>query len=252
MATLYAKDWELAGVKGVLFDKDGTLIDSHLYWGKIIENRARAVSDRYGLKDSLFADLCLSMGYSREQRRLIPEGPVALVGRERVIAAVKEFLHRHGAEAETEELESLFVKVHKEFQKEAPTFLRILPGVEKLLKKLKDEKVLMAVVTSDALKNTREVLEALKVFSFFPVIIGRESTAESKESGVPAKVAVSELGIDPQAAVAIGDAPVDVVMAQQAGLQAAVAVATGQVPYEKLRALTPFTLRYFEELSVKK
>lgn len=252
MAVLFAKGWKLPGIGGVLFDKDGTLIDSHLYWGKIIENRARAVSDHFGLKTSLFRGLCLSMGYSRELRRLIPEGPVALVGREKVIVAVREFLRRHGTPSEVGELDALFGKVHKEFQKEAFAYLRILPGVEKILSVLRNYEIRMGVVTSDAVDNTREVLESLKVLSFFSVIIGRESTVESKESGIPAKVAVSMLGTDAQSIVAIGDAPADVLMARAAGLKAAVAVATGQVPYENLCTLTPFAVHHLDELSVNK
>ena len=176
---------------------------------------------------------------------------MALVGREKVIAAVLGFLLKHGAHVAASEIETLFAEVHKEFRKEAPGFLRVLPGVEKLLKALKGQNVRMAVVTSDAVANTREVLDSLGLLSFFSVVIGRESTKEPKESGVPAKIAVSQMGSETGKVIVIGDAPVDLVMAQQASLKAGVAVSTGQVPYENLCVLTPFALHGFDELFVK-
>jgi phosphoglycolate phosphatase len=251
MAKLCAKNWELPGVEGVLFDKDGTLIDSHFYWGKIIEKRSLAISNHYGLEPSMFSPLCLAMGYSCEQRLLIPEGPVALVGREKVVTAVNDFLRNSGVPSEKPEVETVFVKVHKAFQREAPDFFKLLPGVEVLLKRLKDHQVSMAVVTSDAVTNTMQMLESLKLLSFFSIIIGRESTSESKESGVPAVTAATQMGNPPQAVVAIGDAPIDIVMAHKAGLKAAITVSTGQVPFGELHSLTPFALHQLDEITVK-
>ena len=59
MADLYAKNWIIKNVDTVLFDKDGTFIDAHVYWGRIIELRIQAVMNFYQIDDKYFDELCL-------------------------------------------------------------------------------------------------------------------------------------------------------------------------------------------------
>ena len=50
MINFKTKDWQIKNIETVLFDKDGTLIDLHYFWGKMTQMRSLAVIEKYNLK----------------------------------------------------------------------------------------------------------------------------------------------------------------------------------------------------------
>ena len=43
MIKISSADWEIDNIGAVFFDKDGTFIDLHYFWGKMTEMRAKEV-----------------------------------------------------------------------------------------------------------------------------------------------------------------------------------------------------------------
>lgn len=250
MISFFTDDWRVQGISGVLFDKDGTLMDSHVYWGRIIERRAAAIIDHYGLAGDLFADLCKAMGFSLDRRLLLPEGPIALVSREEVLDIVASFLCSRGGHASVNVLSELFVREHEAFLEEIYNYSNILPGVTDLLLLLKDCGVKTAVVTTDTVKNTEEILRYLGLDTLFAAVIGKESTKEPKVTGVPALAALKMLDVQADQAVCIGDAPMDLIMAQKSGLKAGIGVATGQITSAVLQNYTPYCAASMQEFKI--
>ena len=250
MISLSTEQWQLHGIEGVLFDKDGTLIDSHTYWGRIIERRAAALIACYGLPRELAGDLCRAMGFSRDSRRLLPEGPIALVSREEVIEAVLNFLLPITAAASTETISRLFAQEHEAFLEEIHGYITLLPGVVYLLEQLRRHGVRTAVVTTDTVANTNETLRHVGIAHLFDVVIGKESTKEPKVTGAPATAALKQLGLEAGQAVCIGDAPMDLIMARNSGLMGGIGVATGQLPPAELRTHSDYIITTLHELAV--
>lgn len=250
MVSICAEDWKLEDVAGVIFDKDGTLIDSHAYWGEIIRRRAAALASRLGGGPGLEPALVRTMGYDGGLGRLLPEGPIALKSRDEVIKAVLACLGKAGLGMSGEEVGAVFSSVHSEFAGGMAAFVKALPGAAGLLRSLKAGNIPCALVTSDSAAASEAILRQLGLAEFFPVVLGRESSPEPKESGKPGLAAAGLLGLPPDRVVCVGDAPMDVLMAERAGLKAAVAVATGQVPLADLRRLTPYTVNALTDLKV--
>ena len=68
----------------------------------------------------------------------------------------------------------------------------------------------------------------------FDVVIGRESSEYTKESGEPTKLALKLLDANPKTTLMIGDAPMDYISAKNAGIENIILVATGQIGINKL------------------
>lgn len=250
MVSITTANWRLDGICGVLFDKDGTLIDSHIYWGRIIERRASAIVAHFRLAEDIFGDLCRTMGFDVQKRRLLPEGPIALVTREEVISILEDFLVQKGVPESREVLATLFTQEHHAFLDELFQYVRLLPGVVEVLETLKRFQVKTAVVTTDTIRNTEETLAFLKIAHLFDAVIGKESTVEPKITGVPAIRALDVLGLVPGRVVCIGDAPVDLIMAQKSGLKAGIGMETGQITLDKLEVHSPFTAVSMHDLKI--
>jgi phosphoglycolate phosphatase len=247
--TIAANGWKLDRVSAVLFDKDGTFVDSHQYWGKIIFYRSQAICDAFQMDSSYIKKLEVVMGFSRVPGRLLPGGPIALVSRDEVIEVVAQYLNLENIKVDSSQISQIFDLVQHKMEK-FDDHIQIISTALPLFKILKERGIKLAVVTTDAIKNTEIALEKLGLQSYFSAIVGRESCKEPKASGVPAIVALSKLGVAAHNAVCIGDAPMDIQMALNSGCKASIGVATGQVSESDLLKATPYVVSTLTELVV--
>ena len=54
MISLKTNNWEITNIETVLFDKDGTFIDLHYFWGKMTELRAEEIIKRFNINEKYF------------------------------------------------------------------------------------------------------------------------------------------------------------------------------------------------------
>lgn len=240
MISLKTNAWELKDIDTVFFDKDGTFIDSHVYWGEIVQRRVKAAISEFQLPAEDFSDLCLSLGYDLKTKKLLEKGPVGICSRQEVISTFTETLKKYRSCITDQVVDDLFVRVHQTFQPEMNDYVRLLEGAESLFKKLKDQHVKLAVITSDARGTTEDTIKKFGLEKYFDLVVTKEDTPEAKKTGRPALLALRQLGSRPEHAIAIGDAPMDAEMAKNANLKAAVLVATGQIGQESLKKSSEF------------
>ena len=252
MFSISGPGWRISELEAVLFDKDGTLVDLHFYWGEIIRRRANAVIAHHKLEAAVFPRLCAAMGLSVDQQRLLPEGPVGLVSREEVIQALHGALKDLGVATSPEIMAELFVRVHQDFQPDVERFVQLIPGAAAFVAALRKAGAKLAVVTSDTAANTRQTLRRFRLGECFDSIVGHETTPEPKISGVPARHALEELGGSGEKTVCIGDGPMDFLMAEKSGCRAAIGVATGQIPGAELARYTKYVTPSLADLTVER
>lgn len=251
MADLYTDNWELKNVNTVLFDKDGTFIDSHVYWGRIIVLRVQAVMDFYKVDEKYFDDLCLSLGYDTQNKVLIEKGPIALLAREAVIDSLMNKLKEISIKSDFDAIAKIFKGVHTKFLDEIYDYVKPIKEAEILFKRLKEKGVQLAVVTSDMKANTEAILEKTNLSQYFDLVIGKDSCTKAKKTGEPALVALKILNADPETTISVGDAPMDFEMAKNANLKGSILVSTGQIPEIRLKELVNTTVKSLREVKVK-
>ena len=59
MINLKTNKWTINNIDTILFDKDGTFIDLHYFWGKMTEMRVEEIIEKFNLSKDLFPKLCL-------------------------------------------------------------------------------------------------------------------------------------------------------------------------------------------------
>jgi phosphoglycolate phosphatase-like HAD superfamily hydrolase len=110
--------------------------------------------------------------------------------------------------------------------------LSLFPGMAEALEHLQNSGMRLALVTSRHRagangKPTHGVLWELQrmgLSNLFEVVVGHEDTVEHKPAPDPFTVCLQQLRLDGGAAIAIGDAPSDILGAQAAGVRAAAAL----------------------------
>lgn len=92
------------------------------------------------------------------------------------------------------------------------------PGVEKMLKELKDLNVYLAIVSNKKNTNLRKEVAHFKLDSYFNRIVGSGDTAEDKPSATPLLFALEEstLPINKKNVFFVGDSITDILCAKSA------------------------------------
>jgi phosphoglycolate phosphatase len=181
-------------LKALLFDLDGTLIDS-----------------KRDLVQSVNATL-REMG-----RAQLPEDLVASYVGSGAPVLISRALG--GAASETEQQNALkFFLTHYDQHKLDCT--REYPGVRETLEELRA--VPMAVLTNKPANISVRILEGLGLAGFFRAIYGGNSFATKKPDPLGANTILSELGIAAAQAAMVGDSEVDVQTARNAGMISAI------------------------------
>ena len=250
MVTLKAQNWSFENVDTVLFDKDGTFIDLHFFWGKMTELRVLEIIKRFQLSNDYFDQLCLCLGYDSEAERMLSNGITALYSRVKIIEIFRNDLIKFGISTTEQELAKVFDDVSDIFYKDMIAYTKPIDSAICFIRKLKTQGVKIGVVTSDSVESAKLTLNQFGWNHLFDVVIGRESCSATKESGEPTKLALSLIGANVESTIMIGDAPMDYISAKNAGIERTILVATGQISIEELQNTTKFVLNNLSDLDV--
>ncbi len=176
-------------VSALLFDLDGTLVDT-----------------RRDITDSLNEAL------SRVGRppRTIDE-VTTFIG-----DGVRELFSKALGPGHLEHLDRCCDLFIRHYSQHCADHVILYPGVTDVLAHFSHKR--LAMVTNKPEHHSRLILKALKLESFFPVLIGGDTLPERKPSPLPLLKAAEQLRVDPARTVMVGDNTGDISAARAAGM----------------------------------
>lgn len=201
-------------LQGVLFDWDGTLIDSYAADSSAYMAMFREMGIPWGLEE-------LAQHYSPNWYRVYR---AAKLPRARWDDADRAW--------------------RRQYAKHSP---RLIAGARQVLVRLEQMHHLGLVTSGDRDRVTRQ-LRAFRLTRLFGAQVCSGDTPEKKPHPAPLRLALRQLRLEPSACVYVGDSPEDLQMAKSAGVRAIAVL--GSFPTEKrLRAARPdFLLESIREL----
>ena len=186
----------------VLFDLDGTLIDS----GAII-----LASMRHAAETVL-------------ERRIPDEKLMAAVGGPGLVAQMRALDEEHAEE---------LVRVYREHNEPLHEELQACVGVLDVLPELTRRGARLGIVTAKRHPTVRLAFDVIpELERYFDVVVGAEDTERHKPHPDPILEALERLDAEPQDGAYVGDSPFDVQAAKAAGVRA-VAVTWGRIHDEE-------------------
>lgn len=248
MIKIVSKDWEINNIETILFDKDGTFVDLHLQWGKITELRANEIINFFNLKHSLFKDLCLFLGYDVVTKRMLSNGITAIYSRSVIIEKLILKLQELGIKTTKVEIETIFDIISNHVNENIYNFLYPIESAINFIKKVRNYGIKTGIVTADSVKTTQLTIDYFQWNTLFDVIIGRESSNFTKETGIPCQIALKKLNAINQSTLIIGDTFIDYLSAKKAEIDNVILVATGQTSIEELKSLTSYSIKTLDDI----
>ena len=178
-------------IAAVLFDLDGTLVDSLDDLTDAV-NHMLAGFGRHRLEPAQVRQLVGKGARNLVQRALATDSPGEI---DRGLTAFTEFNALHIADKS-----------------------RLYPGARDLLQQLAADGIRMAVISNKQEALSRLILKTLEVDAFFDIIAGGDTFAEMKPSPLPLARVVDEFGCSPAEAVMVGDSINDIQAGNRAGI----------------------------------
>jgi 2-phosphoglycolate phosphatase len=185
----------ISPLKAVLFDLDGTLVDSE----KDIAEAANYTREHYGLKR-------------------VPDTTIA----QYVGNGVYTLLEKSLGTTDQAKIQEAYEVFQSHYRVHCADFTKPYPGAFDLLNALKKKNIKMGVVSNKPQEFTTSVLEKLNLAPYFEVAFGPEATTNRKPHPEPLLVALEKLGAQPSEAVMVGDSIVDIQAAQAGQIKVAV------------------------------
>jgi phosphoglycolate phosphatase len=188
-------------IKLVIFDLDGTLIDSRLDLVHSVNAALRHIG-RPALPDEVIASY-------------VGDGAPILIQRALGGEQVDEATLRRGLE--------FFLSYYREHKLDHTT---VYPGIFEALASIQHSQNgtsaasqrKMAVLTNKPVNPSRAIVEALGLGKFFSQVYGGNSFSTKKPDPEGARQLLAEYGVQPEHAVIVGDSHVDILTGQNAGM----------------------------------
>ena len=195
-------------IRGIIFDFDGTLIDSY----EAIAESLNHVRSSFSLPPFLPEEVRPMVGHGLEQ--LISRA----IGADRVDEGVKLFRQSYAG-----------ICGHK---------TSILPQVKETLDTLDLRGYQMAIASNKPSYFARDILRALEFDHLFAEVLGPNDVQRPKPDPEMLEIIIMRIGLSPEEVVYVGDMPLDVEAGRRAGV-AVYAVPTGSATRDDLLQARP-------------
>lgn len=228
----------MADIRGILFDKDGTLIDFHATWFVA----ADALALHAAGQDRARADALLAAGgFEAATGRFTPDSVLAAGTNEEVVA----LFFAHLGEDERRAAVVEFDRMTAESGIAVPV---PLPGCQTALGALHASGYRLGVATNDSTGGAERTLLALGVAQMFDAAFGYDAVANPKPAPDTVHAFCDLTGLRPSQLAMVGDNRHDLEMARAGGVGLAVGVLSGTGTLESLSPLADVVLDSIADL----
>ena len=207
--------------QGIIFDKDGTLIDFDAMWGGWVVYLAEQLHALSG--QSVREPLCIAMGYDDANKKVLAHGKLAATPMSQLYHLTVDVMRSLGLSAE-----QAAQVVEEGWCIPDPVLLaKPFTDTRDLFSKFHQQNIKLGIATTDDRAPTQAMIEAFDIEEYLTSMV-------CADDGIPAKPApdmvltiCERMNIHPSKVMVVGDTTADLKMARAAGAGLVVGVLSG-------------------------
>ena len=206
-------------IKGILFDKDGTLLDFNRTWLGPYRRAVEYLQGRFGkIAD---ADMLLARGgFIAEDQTWRADSPLASGSNQEIIEFWESIIGPTFTDADRRALVSFFTLPPGEYSP-------VVDDLKSLFAELRQPGIQFGLATMDDEANAHDMLRGLGVEALFDFVCGADSGYGVKPQAGMAQAFCRACGLRSDQIIMVGDSPKDLNMGRNAGVALNVGVLTG-------------------------
>ncbi|MEG6508391.1 HAD family hydrolase [Methyloligella sp. 2.7D] len=230
----------MAEIQGLLFDKDGTLLDFFKTWTPICRDLA---TEAAGGDEAVTEALLLAGGLDPETETFASGSIFQGAGIENLIACFTEVMQ----EATPEDLREM---ITRHLREGGGKYAVIMEGVREEIVVLQEAGYRLGIATNDTHGGLHASMGRCgDLIDFFPFLAACDSGYGAKPDPAVGLAFAESIGAPPSACAIIGDSVHDLEMGRRAGFGLRIGVLTGPSPREDLEPHADLVLDSMLELS---
>lgn len=239
----------MKNIKGILLDKDGTLLDFNSLWIPVAAALAEELIKDFNLeknsdiKEELLNAMGVKAGVVDPLEALACGTAYDVADALRRVIADKE-IDRNMVTTINSIVESKFNRLVNEKR----SLIKPIGDLEKLFSEIKKRGIYIGLATSDTYVSAKLCLETLKIVQYFDFIGADDGETISKPDPYLLQKFCYTYGISPEETAVVGDTEVDMCFAKNGNAGLAIAVLSGTNTKQTLSCAADIVLNSVQEI----
>jgi phosphoglycolate phosphatase len=242
---------KFADIKGIIFDKDGTLQDSHQFLWQLALKRARMVDAQIpGIGEPLL------MAFGVQDQSLDPTGLMAVGSHKENEIAAAAYIAETGrswyeakniARIAFEEADK-YMFTQSQGGGDRSEISPLFAGSLEVIKELFEGGLKLGILSADTTENVEKFVQVHQLSPYIDLMMGVDSNLTKPDPRLFLQ-ACDKLGLDPQNTLMVGDSAGDIEMAQKANAGGTIGICWGKPEASHLER-ADITISSLEQLKI--
>lgn len=206
-------------IRGVLFDKDGTLLDFQGTWVPLYRDASMLIA---GNEQKYANQMLEASGFDKHTKQVLPDTVLA----QGTNIEIAEIWHGFTADKNMT-VDRIAAEIGNVFSARITTYATQVTDLRKLFLSLKKRGLKLGVATSDGIESAKKSLEPFDILNELDFIAGFDSGFGIKPSPGMIEGFAKKTNLSPTEIMMVGDSPHDMEMGRAAKVGTNVGVLTG-------------------------
>lgn len=214
-------------IRGILFDKDGTLLDFYATWLPIYLSAARRLCLDYKRSPQDVPQILAAAGYG-------PSTQTFAAGSALACGAAIDIARVWAPILGEEDVLGLCARLDGYFYRDIQAEQRPVDGLVRTITKLHRAGFTLGLATMDSARSAAAFVELFALSERFQYVVGSDSGVGQKPQAGMVEAFCAACGLSPAQLAVVGDTPHDMNMGRAAGVGAVIGVLTGAGDFDTL------------------